>query len=136
MALDFDGAYAGSRDRVAFANGSEGYGWQAKWCDRCLRDAPFRNLGKGSGCPLILVAMQDRTPAEWVDGPRDESGAYSIADQYLCVEFRPPGGGGEPRPIPDPPDQGALLGRGEWTARRMFVPMPEDRPAEVVSHVG
>src|SRR5215211_2299663 len=88
MAIDYADALARSRDVPAFANGTEGHGWMANWCDRCLRDAPFRNIGTGSGCPLILVALQGRTPAEWLDGPRDEHGAYSIAGQYSCVEFK------------------------------------------------
>lgn len=105
VTLDFQDAYDRSRDQAPFSNGTEGYGWMASWCDVCLRDAPFRNMGKGSGCPLLQVALMGRTPAEWIDGPRDEHGAYSIEGQYTCVQFKGPGSGGcgEPRPKPEPP---------------------------------
>lgn len=128
MAVDYDDAYSRSRPGPAFANGSEGYGWMAAWCDRCKRDAPFRSGLKGAtGCPLLAVAYGDRIPAEWLDGPRDEHGAYGIATQYTCIEFRPfGGGGGEPRPVPTPPDQGALFERPP-TRPRMLAPLPEDQ---------
>lgn len=128
MSLDYDEVYARSRDQAAFSNGDEGYGWMANWCDRCLRDAPFRNMGTGGGCPILLVAMLDRTPAEFIDGPRDKDGRYSIAEQYICTEFRPPGaGGGEPRPKPEPPSMDGLFPRPE-RQRRMYV-QPEAIPA-------
>lgn len=126
MSIDYADALARSRPEPAFSNGTEGYGWMANWCDRCLRDAPHRNMGTGSGCPLILVALQDRTPAEWLDGPRDERGAYSIEDQYHCIEFKAPGGGGggEPRPKPDPRGMDGLFPRPERAARMLVQPDP------------
>lgn len=112
-----------ARDEPAFSNGTEGYGWMANWCDRCLRDAPFRNGISPRGCELILIAMDGKTPAEWLDGPRDEKGRYSIADQYHCIEFRAPGGGGggEPRPRPTPRRQLPLLPREPYEGTRMYV---------------
>lgn len=111
-----------ARDEPAFSNGTEGYGWMANWCDRCLRDAPFRNGIAKTGCELILIALMDKTPAEWLDGPRDERGLYSIEDQYHCIEFRAPGdGGGEPRAKPTPPGQGTLLPREGLEGTRMYV---------------
>ena len=126
MTIDYADALARSRPEPAFSNGTEGYGWMANWCDRCLRDAPHRNMGKGSGCPLILVALQDRTPAEWLDGPRDEKGRYSIEDQYHCIEFKGPGGGGggEPRPKPEPSGMDGLFPRPERAVRMFVQPNP------------
>jgi hypothetical protein len=123
--LDYDDAWERSREGPAFSNGTEGYGWQAAWCDRCLRDAPFRNGICDSGCPLLMIAIQGRIPAEWFEQPRDENGAYSIADQYHCVEFRAPGGGGgrEPRPRPDPPGMEELFPRPS-PERRMLTAAP------------
>lgn len=130
MSLDYDDVFARSRPVPAFSNGTEGYGWMDSWCHRCLRDAPFRTMGKGSGCPIIMVAMLDRTPAEFLDGPRDEQGRYSIAHQYTCVEFRAPGGGGgEPRPKPEPPQMDGLFDRPERRARMYVQPQPSEVPA-------
>jgi hypothetical protein len=134
MSIDYDDAWNRARDVPPFSNGTEGFGWQANWCDRCLRDALFRNTGKGSGCPLLCIAVQGRTPAEWLDGPRDEYGRYNIGDQYHCIEFRAPGsGGGEPRPRPDPPDMDGLFSRPEPVVR-MYV-QPEPTPARSVETV-
>lgn len=129
MTIDYDDAYQRSRDEPAFSNGTEGFGWQANWCDRCLRDAPFRNGMSPTGCPLILVAMVDRTPAEWLDGPRDEHGRYSITDQYHCIEFRHPGDGSpEPRPKPDPPQMDGLFPRPDRRTRMYVQPELQFEP--------
>lgn len=135
MTNDYDDIARRARPEPAFSNGTEGYGWMANWCDRCLRDAPFRNGLKGAtGCMIIAVAMcEQTTPAEWMDGPRDERGRYGIEDQYTCIEFKGPGGrGGEPRPKPDPPDMDGLFERPERRTR-MFVQPTEvpDRELEV-----
>lgn len=128
--MNYDDAFAQSSDRAPFSNGTEGFAWESNWCDRCLRDAPFRNGLKGAtGCPLLLVAITGRTPAEWLDGPRDEHGRYSMADQYVCVEFKAPGGGGgggEPRPRPEPPQDGLFPRPAR--AVRMLSPTPPDAP--------
>lgn len=127
MSLDYDEIFERSRDVPAFSNGTEGEEWMANWCHRCLRDAPFRNGISPTGCPIILVTMLSRTPAEFLDGPRDEHGRYSMADQYHCVEFRAPGGGGgEPRPRPEPPSMDGLFPRPERQTR-MYV-QPELQP--------
>lgn len=129
MTIDYDDAYARSREGRPFSNGTEGYGWMANWCDRCLRDAPFRNGIAKQGCPLILVAYMGRTPAEWLEQERDEQGRYSIEDQYHCIEFRAPGdGGGEPRPKPTPKGQGDLFPPDEYRGTRMYV---QPQPVEV-----
>jgi hypothetical protein len=125
MTIDYADALARSRDIPAFSNGSEGEAWTGNWCGRCLRDAPFRNMGKGTGCPLLMISLLSRTPAEWLDGPRDEHGRYSMADQYHCIEFKAPGdGGGEPRPKPDPPLMDELFPRPERQTRMFVQPKP------------
>ncbi|RSN26536.1 hypothetical protein DMC63_01485 [Streptomyces sp. WAC 05977] len=126
MSIDYDEAFARSRDVPAFSNGTEGETWMANWCRRCLRDAPFRNGLVKTGCPLVLISLMQRTPAEWLDGPRDEHGRYSMADQYHCIEFRAPGdGGGEPRPRPEPPDMDGLFPRPERRTRMYVQPALE-----------
>jgi hypothetical protein len=118
---------ASARDGAPFSNGTEGYAWQSQWCDRCLVDAPFRNGLKGAtGCPLLLIALGGKTPAEWIEQPWGEHGP-SLYDRYHCVEFRRPGGGGgEPRPKPEPKGMDGLFPRPERRTR-MFV-QPELQP--------
>lgn len=128
----YDEAFAAARDIRPFANGTEGYGWMDAWCGTCLHDQPSRK-GNGDGCPLVLVALMQRTPMEWLDGPRDEHGLYSIEYQYHCIEFRDeddPGPGYESPP--DPP----LPGQEELFPAEPHVRMFADsviRPAEVRS---
>jgi hypothetical protein len=127
----FEEAYARAREGSPFSNGDEGYGWMGTWCGRCIHDKPARNDDPGNGCPLILVAYSQRTPSEWLDGPRDERGLYGISDQYQCVMFRPEDDPGpeEPTPIPDPPGQDALFPRdGFERPGRMFA---DTKPQEV-----
>lgn len=134
-----DEIMADARDVPAFSNGTEGYGWQDNWCARCLREAPLRNGLKGAqGCPLIFVAMMSKTPIEWFEGPRDEQGRYSIADQYHCIEFRPNdgGGGGEPRPKPEPPDMDGLFPRPEREVRMFVLPELQQEKANLPHLVG
>lgn len=113
-------AFAAARDERAFSNGTEGYGWMGAWCERCLHDVDADETG---GCPLVMVALMQRTPSEWLDGPRDEHGRYSIQDQYHCVEFRDrddPGPGYEPPPDPPLPGQTALLPAEPYQGVRMY----------------
>ena len=112
---DVDEILKDARDEMPFANGTEGYGWMEANCDRCIHDYE-------DACPLLLAAFLNKTPAEWLDGPRDERGNYNIADQYHCIEFRDEddGPGPEPQPIPDPPGQGLLLERAGYEGPLMF----------------
>jgi len=119
---------ARSIDEPAFSTSDDMVNWQERWCNRCVRDVELRD-GTGPGCPLPLVAFQDRTPAEWLRQPDDSP------DEYHCVMFRDERdpGPSEPRPIPDPPGQGVLFGRDGWERPcRMFA---DTRPtsAEVAS---
>lgn len=120
---------AGAADRPAFSNGTEGYSWQRRWCDRCVHDKPIRSDdGKPDpatgilGCPVLATAMQALTPAEWI-----EQDPLSRSDRYHCVEFRDEDdpGPGEPQPIPDPPGQETLFERGPFEATRMLSPLPD-----------
>lgn len=109
---DVNALFEQSRDEMPFSNSDEGYGWFAAHCETCVHDAPARAGRDHEGCPLIVVALCNRTPAQWLDGPRDERGSYSIAGQYTCVEYRHEGDTDpEPRPVPTPPGQGELMPR-------------------------
>lgn len=118
----YDEAYAAAREGSPFSNGTEGYGWMENWCERCVHDVDAGKVD-GAGCPLVLVALMGRTPSEWLDGPRDEHGRYSIQGQYHCVEFRDrddPGPGYEPPPAPPLPGQIELLPAEPYIGARMF----------------
>lgn len=124
--LSVDALYDEAHPRRPFANGTEGYGWLDANCSNCIHDKPARTGEDTRGCPLILVALMGRTPAQWLDGPRDEHGLYGIADQYRCIEYRHEDDGpAEPQPIPDPPGQLTLVPREDWEGVRMLTPLPE-----------
>lgn len=129
MSIDYDDAWGRAKDEVAFSNGTEGSCWTDNWCDRCARDAPFRNGITPTGCALLAVALMGRTPAEWMEqlwgqvkGRPEGETAPSLGDQYHCIEFRPVGGGGgggEPRPRPEPPRMDGLFQRPNRAARML-----------------
>jgi len=108
--------------RVAFSNGTMGDRWMANWCHRCLKDAPFRNMGKGTGCPILFGVLADNVvPPEWL--PQE-----GIQD-YHCIEFRAPGdGGGEPRPKPPPQKGPGLFPEPERAVRMLVQPNPVEVP--------
>jgi hypothetical protein len=117
-----DEIMAGAQPGSPFSNGTEGYGWQSRWCGRpCAHDAAFQRDERGAtGCPLLLVALTGSTPSEWLRQPAGSP------DRYHCIEFRAEGDGpAGPQPIPDPPGQGALLPREPYEAVRMLTPQPD-----------
>lgn len=134
MSVDYDEAFATSREGPAFSNSTAWECWSPNWCDQCLREAPYRNGLKGAtGCPLILVALSGRIPGEWFIGETADS------QDYTCIEYRAAGGGGrgprggEPRPRPEPPQDG-LFPRPARAVRMLSpspVDVPEARPAPV-----
>jgi hypothetical protein len=98
---NFDEAHAAAMEKPAFSNGTESEAWEENWCGRCIHDAKFRQAGVGDGCPLMLVAVLGRTPAEWID---QRPNGHRLGDTYHCTEFRDvedgPGDEPEPEPIP------------------------------------
>ena len=124
----FDEAMAASIDTPAFANSTEGSGWTAAWCARCVHDTDDK-IERGEGCPLVLVTLMGRLPVEFVEGSRAEDGAYSIRDQWRCVEFRDRGDGGDsepgPVPVPECGGQVALLSTEAVEGPLVHLPVPE-----------
>lgn len=99
MSLDQDTIEANATDGSPFSNGTTGYDWMGRWCDVCKIDGPFQRGVADLGCPIVLVAMLGKTPAEWV-----ETGVQD----YCCTEFIPDDHGGddgdpEPHPLFPPP---------------------------------
>lgn len=123
MGLDLDDVYERARkDLPAFSNHSEFEMWEVNWCDRCLRDAPFRRMGRGVGCQVLAAAvLYECTPAEWME----QAPERYPSDAYHCIEFKTPGSGGfEPRPKPEPPDMDGLFPRPERQVRMPVLPHP------------
>lgn len=122
---DTDRLYDEARDERPFSNGSQGYGWMAANCDRCIHDKPARQGNEGQGCPLVLVALMGRTPAQWLC----ETDEQWIHADFHCIEFRDEndGPGPEPQPIPDPPGQLTLLPRDDYEGVRMLSPLPDSQ---------
>lgn len=114
----YDEASAAARPEPPFSNSTDGDMWMANWCEHpCRNDSP-EMVARGEGCPLILVALEGYTPAEWLPQP------FNAPDRWHCVEFRGPDDGpGEPEPIPDPPDQPAFWPREDFEGVRMYVDM-------------
>ncbi|MFI5473133.1 hypothetical protein ACIA6D_23200 [Streptomyces cacaoi] len=125
---DYGRLYDEALDEPAFSNSDEGYGWMGANCLTCIHDKPARQGDDGNGCPLILITLMGRRPAQFLDGPRDEHGRYSIARQYTCIEYRHEDNGpADPQPIPDPPGQLTLCPRGEFEGHRMLTPLPDQQ---------
>lgn len=120
---DYDRLYEESREGSPFSNSSQGYGWMANNCDRCVHDKPARQGNEGQGCPLILLALVGRTPAQWLTASDDDW----VFANFQCTEFRDENGGPgpEPKPIPTPPGQGELLPRADFEGHRMLTTAPE-----------
>lgn len=115
-----------SPKRSAFSNGTEGYHWMSRWCDRCQHPVEkawqaYSNgkrktqlKGYEGGCPLLMAALTGEvTPTEWLE---QEAGP----DRYQCIEFRgPDDDGGEPKPNPEPPNMDGLFDRPERQVRML-----------------
>lgn len=70
--LSVEDEMARALPEMPFSNSTEGFGWMSIWCDECIRE---RN------CPLLLVAMMNRTPASW------ELRDQGSINRYTCTEF-------------------------------------------------
>lgn len=64
------------------SNGMEGWGFEARWCERCERDRAFRDgweadldVGAEESCPILANAMAFHLgdpgyPPEWITGEK------------------------------------------------------------------
>lgn len=109
-------AWDHAEDRAAFSNGTEWECWSENWCHQCRNDS-LGTGNEGDDCPLILVALMQRTPSEWLRQEKDRLG-----DRFHCIEYRPlDDGGGGPKPPPKPiPGQGELIPAEPYIGARMF----------------
>lgn len=103
----YEAALAAAEDRPAFSNGMESECWFDNWCYRCAVDAPFQRGEANEGCPLVMVALLGKTPAEWID--RDSG---NLGNQFHCTEYRPiDEGGADESPPESPPDPAEFPGQ-------------------------
>jgi hypothetical protein len=80
LPFTYDDALRRSLPIAAFSNGFEGEAWQGRWCGSCKHD-DFDRGGEIS-CPLLMVAMMDRTPAEW-----ESHVVGGLSDRYRCTTY-------------------------------------------------
>lgn len=128
MLPTYEQAMGTAREGSPFSNGTEGHAWLDANCFRCVNDKPARQGREQDGCVLILVSLNRRTPAEWI-----EEQPFSLYHRYRCMYFRDEDDDGdpEPKPIPDPPGQLTLAPREPYEQARMLTPLPE--PAREVA---
>jgi hypothetical protein len=121
---DVDTIYANAREGRPFSNGTDWEIWSYNNCENgCVHDAAYQRGETNEGCPLVLVAMLDRTPREWIPGPDEYCG-----DKYACVFYRhedEDDPDATPQPVPDPDGMEALFPREICEGPRVFLPMPE-----------
>lgn len=107
---DYDAIFEDAKEGSPFSNGTAGEIWMDQWCYRCKVDGPFQRDEAPEGCPLLLVALMQRTPKEWTEvGCQD----------YTCSEFVPDDeddDGGEPTPEPGPPPAEEIDGQVDMFA--------------------
>lgn len=87
--------YETAKDEPAFSNSTEWEVWSYNWCEECTKHSP-ELWDQGVGCPLIIIALNGRTPLEWAPDPDGGS--------FVCSEFerRDDGDGDDPNPTPTP----------------------------------
>lgn len=73
----YEEADAAARPGSPFSTSTEGEMWMERNCQRCANDTPAQ-VDRGEGCPLVLIALLGKTPAEWT-----RTGLSS----YRCAEF-------------------------------------------------
>ncbi len=90
---DFEAILSDARDKSPFSNGDSGDIWMGKWCYRCKVDGAWERGNTEQCCPILLVALTQKTPREWTEtGWQD----------YHCSEFVPDDGGADGDPDPNP----------------------------------
>ena len=81
---DYQEALDAAADGSPFSNSTEGEYWMEANCYRCAHDAAFQAGLSPEGCPLLLIAMTGKTPAQWERGDPGDP-----AMRYSCAHFRP-----------------------------------------------
>jgi hypothetical protein len=126
----YDEIFASALDRPAFSNHTSWEMWAAGWCYRCANDS-FGTGKDGQDCPLILAALMQKTPLEWLAETKE---AEALAD-YHCIEFRSNegGGGDDPAPPDEPmPGQELLFDPEPYRGVRMWADVVNEMRGESV----
>ena len=95
-----------------FSNGTEGYGWMANWCDRCVNDhsTHLREPDYDNGCPHICSMMNHEPIPAMIRLDEGVWGSWTCMDFRRCSCDRGPDDPSEPDPEPPVhPGQGAMF---------------------------
>lgn len=95
------------KKRHYFSNGTEGYGWQSRWCDRCANDHDMHS-GGDQGCPHVLDLLFGHDNGVFLGD--------NFTEPMVCIDFRrctcdrgPDDPPGDEPPPPVDPNQGVLF---------------------------
>lgn len=90
---EYEQIMADADDRPAFSNGTMGHLWMGQWCANCRHDSE-ELVDAGEGCPLIMISLMGKTPAEWTTPtPHGRN-----LGNYTCTEYEPEEDDDEPPP--------------------------------------
>ena len=86
------------------SNGTEGTMFEARFCDRCKREARFRRTGDGAdGCRIATAVFiydvdDPKYPKEWVESIGDATGMTARCTAFQIDDGKPRPR--KPRPAP------------------------------------
>jgi hypothetical protein len=87
LKLTFSDVHERSAPVAAFSNGTEGDAWTEAWCFTCTHDTGGVRLKAGQRevcCPILGVALMDRTPVDLIEHRRG-----GLAARYRCAQYDP-----------------------------------------------
>jgi hypothetical protein len=99
-----DGSDYGETKPYRPSNGTEGMEFDARFCDRCKRDAKYRRTQNGEdGCPIVAAAhcyeLDDpKYPKEWVQNKYGDP--YGRTARCTAFRFDEPRKPRKPKPAP------------------------------------
>jgi hypothetical protein len=88
------------------SNGSEGADFEARFCDRCKREAKYRRTGDGAdGCKIATAVFiyeidDPKYPKEWVVNLHDPVGMTARCTAFRHEDDPGPSRPRKPRPAP------------------------------------
>jgi hypothetical protein len=74
------------------SNGSEGEGFEERFCNRCEREAEYRSTGDGrTGCTILTAAYmfdmkEAEYPSEWITNEKGDSRCTAFEDESKVTD--------------------------------------------------